>query len=393
MGRPSQFKCIMTRSGTPPTIRTLRSLDEFTEIRRSWNALFQRTGCGTASMSAASIEAFLFHRLPLGTQAAIVIAEHDGQLIGALPLIRAERNGFVHMQTLHGLETFGIDFLIDSAWAGNLRKVLVDHVALSEPRLFSLTLLDVPGNSPTPDSCASLSNWAIHSDLSRHASYLRTPSATNDVRASVSTNFRKNLRKAETKLRARPDVRFRFISASDVHGECLDRFLALESAGWKGKAGTAINSNERTRSFYRTLTDLLVRDGLLEWHFLEVGGSVIGGHLAVRASSTLTLLKIAYDEGYSALAPGNLLFLEMLQNESGASRSETIDCLTDMPWHRNWKMSSRPHFTITLFPRRAVPLLFGYLPRVTADTLRRSDRLRRLVRTVRTLRTSPERIE
>ncbi len=40
-----------------------------------------------------------------------------------------------------------------------------------------------------------------------------------------------------------------------------------------------------------------------------------------------------------------------------------INCLTDMPWHRNWRMPQSRYARIWLFRRQPLSLMLGYLPR------------------------------
>jgi hypothetical protein len=157
-------------------------------------------------------------------------------------------------------------------------------------------------------------------------------------------------------------VEKRFVVGDEVD-ESLARFLALEASGWKGARGTALSADPALIVFYTTLTRRLAARGWLEWHSLVVDGQLIAGHLAVRFGRAMVVTKIAYDEGFARCAPGNLLFDALIERTFAEGELVEINCLTDMPWHRNWRMSQSHYIRLWLFPQRPIALAFGYLPR------------------------------
>ncbi|MBB2963294.1 GNAT family N-acetyltransferase [Methylobacterium sp. R2-1] len=91
----------------------------------------------------------------------------------------------------------------------------------------------------------------------------------------------------------------------------LEDFLAVEAAGWKGEAGTALRSRPRTEAFARALFRpqgggevgaVTVRADLL-----RLDGRTVAASLALVSGGTAHLLKTAYDEGLRAQAPGLVL--------------------------------------------------------------------------------------
>lgn len=376
---------------TAVEFRIVRDALEFRALRPAWQTLFSNAQCATAALSSAAIEAFLSHSVGAQERAVVVVAHIGERLIGALPLISRPHLGGVVLSSFDDTQTYGVEFLIDrsAAEAETLRERLLTFVMQALPGVFAIRLLDVPEHSPTLAAIRRVPGWLTHRDVRRYASYLSIPSPDQDITAVVSSNFRKNLRKQEARLRSMPDVAFTVVDSALAGPAHTEMFLELEAAGWKGAIGTAISSRAATNSYYHTLVSELANDGLLEWHFLHAGDKLIAAQLGVRTDDVLTLLKIAYDETAAAVAPGNMLFLETVRRETRDRRSCELNCLTDMPWHRNWKMASRQHVTVTLFRARAVPVLFGFVPVIFADALRRSATLRRMGRAVRRLAQRP----
>ena len=99
----------------------------------------------------------------------------------------------------------------------------------------------------------------------------------------------------------------------------------------------------------------------MEWNFLESGDKTIGAHYAVRIKRTVFLLKICYDEEYSACSPGNLLLEKVVEHASKSGDVDEINCVADCAWHRNWAMKKRLLHDVVILPD--IPLLSGLIGR------------------------------
>lgn len=202
------------------------------------------------------------------------------------------------------------------------------------------------------------------------ASYLAVPDTQDMLWSSLSANFRKNLRKQRKKLEAAGTISWHFLEGAECTPEHIEQFLLLEASGWKGERGGAILMRPAAAAYYRDALRELASGGQLELHLLAIDGRCVAGQLGVRRFDTLNLLKIAYDENAAHLAPGNMLFLELALREISAKRVQTIDCLTNMPWHRNWAMAQRELLEVQVFPRTLIGFAVGYLPRALHIYLR-----------------------
>ncbi len=92
----------------------------------------------------------------------------------------------------------------------------------------------------------------------------------------------------------------------------LDELLALEAAGWKGRAGTALTSDTRDAAFFRASIEGAAREGRARVWALSGAGEVVAGACGVVSGSGLFHLKIAHDERWSRWSPGVLLELDLL---------------------------------------------------------------------------------
>ena len=352
-------------------------------VGAEWDALYVRSGCVSPSMTGASLRAFFDHRLGCRQRAVVLLASELGVLVGGLALVASDpsrRFRFTKAWAVGDVEAFPADAMLDPRASPTLLGDMLAYLFASDPRLFSVTLrrvLDASAALALPPASRAFS---VGTEDAGRGSYFDVPLAGADLMGSFSGNFRKNLRKQSARLAELSQISWQFLRAHECRAHHLESLLALEAAGWKGRDGTAIACSTRDRRYYRDLVTGLAECGYLEMHFLFTQDVLLAAHLAVRVGDTVTVLKIAYNEDYAAVAPGNMLFLELLRRESASQESRRIDCVTDMPWHANWKMATRRYRNVCVYPRRFWPTALGLVPGLAADVLRRSPTARKLLR-------------
>ena len=92
----------------------------------------------------------------------------------------------------------------------------------------------------------------------------------------------------------------------------LEQFLALESRGWKGSAGSALACAAETAGLFREGLTAAAAHGKLERLSLALDGAPIAMLATMMAPPGAFSYKTAFDERYSRFSPGVLLQLENL---------------------------------------------------------------------------------
>lgn len=163
---------------------------------------------------------------------------------------------------------------------------------------------------------------------------------------TLDAKFRANLRRRRRKLAAHGPVVLERVDGGDGLDAALERGLALEAAGWKGKAGTAIASQPRTHAFYTGLARLAGSQGWLSLYTLLAGDRPVAFHYGLTYDGRYYLPKSGYDEELSACSPGQLLIREIL-GDLGRRGTTEFDFLgPQMRWKRDWTERLRPHLRL-----------------------------------------------
>ncbi|MBM3606985.1 MAG: GNAT family N-acetyltransferase [Alphaproteobacteria bacterium] len=105
----------------------------------------------------------------------------------------------------------------------------------------------------------------------------------------------------------------------------MERFLALEAAGWKGQRGTAMLCDPSTATFARALIRHLARRGRCRIDALERDGKPVAMGIAFVYGARAFYWKTCFDEAFARYSPGALFTLELTQNLLGETGIEEID--------------------------------------------------------------------
>ncbi len=287
------------------------------------------------------------------------------ELVGVLPLIRRPRRfGITTLGTPFQLHTRSGDALVKRGHEAPVFSALWNVLGDRQHSFFRCRWQGVAADSPTalflPLQKPEL---LLVRQSAGFGSFLRVRGTLEDYWRILGKNFRGSLKSARKKLSRLDQPEFVCISGQTAgEPQHLAAFLQLEASGWKGAQKTAILLDSRLQYFYTELVERFSENGWIEWYFLRGSGKMLAAAMGVRLGRRLSLIKIAYDEAYAHCAPGNLLMLDIVERSFRDGCTEWIDCLSDMPWHRRWRMEQREYFDFFLYPRRFFPCLAGYLP-------------------------------
>lgn len=130
--------------------------------------------------------------------------------------------------------------------------------------------------------------------------------------AAMSAKKRKELRRQAKRLGELGEVRFERFSCSDGLDDWIDRFLALENAGWKGDEGSSLASHASVAAWFRAALQGGAAAGRLERLALTLDGAPVAMLATFIAAPGSFSFKTAFDERYAKFSPGVLLQQENL---------------------------------------------------------------------------------
>ncbi|MGH8720321.1 MAG: GNAT family N-acetyltransferase [Burkholderiales bacterium] len=124
----------------------------------------------------------------------------------------------------------------------------------------------------------------------------------------------------------------------------------LESAGWKGKQGTAIEVNNQQGLFYRELLEDFCRNGEGVMYRLLLDKKTIASRLSIERDGTMVALKTAYDESLHKLSPGSLLAQDLFRALLAQERIRVVEFYGKVTeWTVLWTDEIRTMFHLNFF--------------------------------------------
>ena len=294
----------------------------------------------------------------------LLVAHRAGRLVAALPLVAERRRlAGVPARVLRSLSddhSQRFDLILDPAAAEAGTRALVAHLVRARD-WDALELQVVPDGHAAADAlvaaarAAALPTGAWPSMVSP---YLTLPPSAAELDRQLGAKFRGNLRRRAHKLEA--DLGALALERIDGRGQSavqldalLDEGFALEAAGWKGAAGTAIACDDRLRARYRALAHAFAARGQLACYFLRAGARRVAFHYALADADTYYLFKPGFDPALASYGLGHLL-VDAVARDLIARQFRELDFLgDDMPWKRDWTDRARSHSFRYLFAATA----------------------------------------
>lgn len=191
---------------------------------------------------------------------------------------------------------------------------------------------------------------------SLHSDYIET--GWIDIQGSFDAywdargkNLRQNMRKQRSKLLSE-GVRLK-MNVYREHSEmapAIQRYGALESAGWKAGQGTAIHPDNAQGHFYRELFENASRREEAVIYEYRFDDRVVAMNLCLERDGVLVVLKTTYDESMPSYSPAFLLRQEELEAFHREGRIHRLEYYGRMmEWHTRWTDTKRAIYHLTVY--------------------------------------------
>lgn len=299
----------------PITVRIVDPLALSPELAAAWDRLADEASEPNPFAERWCLQSAL-HLLDPERRARFVMVRdgHDGAVIGVMPLAFAHRygrlplrhvTGWIHPNHFHGspLVRAGLESLFwtillgwcdASAWARTLVHV---------PRLTE----DGPLHRALVDVARVRSGAAVVVHREERALLESELSPQDYWESAVRAKKRKELRRQANRLAEQGEVTFRRWRPGEAITSWIDAFLALEARGWKGRAGSALASQNDTEAWFRAILPAAANAGKLDMRALDLDGQPLAMLINFLCPPGGFSFKTAFDEDYARFSPGVLL--------------------------------------------------------------------------------------
>lgn len=142
---------------------------------------------------------------------------------------------------------------------------------------------------------------------------------------SLGAKKMKELRRQRNRLADHGEVSLKVFAKQDEVSVALEKFLALEASGWKGKRGTALVQNAGDAAFIREAAIELSARGEFEVLALDIGERTAASCLVIKSGRHTYFFKLAHDESESKNSPGVQLTLDLTRHLCAGGKIDEVD--------------------------------------------------------------------
>lgn len=197
--------------------------------------------------------------------------------------------------------------LLDRACAAEAFEALLAFVARERPRAGALVFPALREDGPV---AALIRERARRGARARAFDPRRRAALTFDAPPAPPN---KTQRRQWRRLAEEGALAFRLIERPNGVRDAAERFLALETAGWKGEVGTAMLQEAGDAAFARVALRQMARRGRCRIAELTLDGAPVALAVLLVQGRTAMYWKIAHDPRYDRFSPGVQLTLRLTE--------------------------------------------------------------------------------
>lgn len=303
------------------------SLADVLRESQAWDDLWQRSDTSVPSACAAPLRCWVEYFFPKSPLRAVVVREGD-RLIAALPIVVNGRWPKLGQLPFNDWMPGGM-LLLDPHFATpELGDLLVEGMSRLPCSAFGFR--NVPWKS-TAWQC--LLDAVVRRRLPLVTHGLHEVGLVNlrrswaDIDRQFSGNHRRHMRKALRRAEREGGVAMQIVERCTP--EELERTLRtgfeIEARGWKGQEGTAILQQPGMFDFVLKQGVELLRNDQVRLVLLKHHDQLVAYEYCWKAKGQLLTPKIAYDEDFSSISPGQLLIQFHMQHLVESGEFDQVD--------------------------------------------------------------------
>jgi hypothetical protein len=188
-----------------------------------------------------------------------------------------------------------------------------------------------------------------------------------------SKQLQQNMRTQRSKLvREGIHATLEVITRPELVADAIGDFGRLESAGWKGTAGSAVHAANDQGRFYRAMLEDFCRAGTGRIYRYRFGENVVAVDLCIESATVQVLLKTTYDEGIKGLSLSSLMRQDAYRQIFDEGRIKRVEFYGRvMEWTKRWTDRWRTLYHVNGFRWSIVPAAASRLAALRAALRRR----------------------
>lgn len=296
----------------------VKNIDPFFELRHSWNKVLRESEDNTVFLTWEKMASSVLNFDENKTLNVLCATQND-KLVGIAPLRKSRRsiNGLLKYTVIEPLAEGNTDYsgLVLAKHEAECLQFFLTHL-FDQNDWDLMYLSQVPQNSHLFNLLAkhrcSLPEFTLEEGAI--CPYLTLPFSKQGLMKSLSSNFRRNLKKRMRKLEkdyGKVELKeYRELGSLDT---TMQIFFDLHQKRWGSKGEKGTFKNLAVRDTFLTKAKLFAEKDWLRLYFLTVNDKPIAAKYCFKYKQKLYGSLSGFDPSYSSYGVGNVLMLKVLE--------------------------------------------------------------------------------
>lgn len=341
------------------------TFEEFLDVRAEWNKALRRSTDNHVFLTWEWLTNWWRH---YGDKRKfLLITISDGKkILAAVPLMSS-------MYKLYGLKLRKMEFIATPASdyhsflltekKPEYVKMMLEYADHIAPEWDCIELQEVPENSETTRVLRTLSKEPLRLEerTQNLCPFIVLPSTLEDYLRRLGSNWRRNLRRWERKLKRNYKIDFKIHNDIETVNDAMETIFDLHQKRWQARKQPGAFSDQRFRDFHLDVARSFAEKGWLTLNFLTLNDEPVAAGYAFKYAQKLFCYLSGFDPHFSEYHVGHLRHIYLIKYciENGL---EEYDFLRGVESYKGWWNSfMRKNLEVRAIKRRVIPIVYNWI--------------------------------
>jgi CelD/BcsL family acetyltransferase involved in cellulose biosynthesis len=341
------------------------TFEEFLDSRTVWNDALQTSLDNHIFLTWEWLSNWW--RFYGGKRRFLLVTVSDGQkMLAAAPLMSSTYR-------LYGLDLRKIEFVATPASdyqtflltekKPEYTKIMVEYADHAAREWDCIELREVPENSETLRALRTISREPLRLEerMQNLCPCILLPTAFEDYLRRLGSNWRRNLRRWERKLRQNYKMDFKIHNDIETLNDAMKTFFDLHQKRWQARKQSGAFSDKRFRDFHLDVARSFAERGWLTLNFLTLNDEPVAAGYAFKYAKKLFCYLSGFDPQYSEYEVANLRHIYLIKYciENGLKE---YDFLRGQESYKSrWNSFMRRNLEVRAIKRKIVPIVYDWI--------------------------------
>ncbi len=290
----------------------------------------------------------------------------EGKLIAAAPLMSSSyKLAGLRLRKIEFVGTPAADYqtflLTDNKV--ECAKLIVGYVNSKASRWDCIEFEDVPEESETMkilNTCSTRKLKFEERNLNI-CPYIILPAKFEDYFQGLGSNWRRNMRRWEKRLKNDYKVNFYIHEDLDSLDRAMKKFFYLHQKKWQSEKRVGAFADRKFRDFHMSVARSFAEKGWLNLCFLTLNDEPVSAIYAFKYKNKIFNYLTGFDPKYSEYRVGHLLFLYSIKNSIENGLKEFDFMRGGESYKQQWNTLIRNNLEVRAIKKRILPVVYDFL--------------------------------